>query len=34
MARIDWQRDAAALVRQIRAFDPAPGAWTELMGIR
>jgi methionyl-tRNA formyltransferase len=32
-ARIVWQRDAAALVRQIRAFDPAPGAWTELNGV-
>jgi methionyl-tRNA formyltransferase len=29
-ARIDWQRDAAALARQVRAFDPAPGAWTTL----
>jgi methionyl-tRNA formyltransferase len=29
-ARLDWQRDAAALARQIRAFDPAPGAWTTL----
>jgi methionyl-tRNA formyltransferase len=27
-ARLDWSRPAAALVRQIRAFDPAPGAWT------
>ena len=26
-ARLDWQRDAAALARQVRAFDPAPGAW-------
>jgi methionyl-tRNA formyltransferase len=31
-ARLVWQRDAAALVRQIRAFDPAPGAWTDLNG--
>jgi methionyl-tRNA formyltransferase len=31
-AHIIWQRDSAALVRQIRAFDPAPGAWTELDG--
>src|SRR3954463_4850240 len=30
MARIVWERDAATLVRQIRAFDPAPGAWTSL----
>jgi methionyl-tRNA formyltransferase len=27
-ARVDWQRDAASLARQVRAFDPAPGAWT------
>jgi len=27
-ARLDWRRDAAALARQVRAFDPAPGAWT------
>jgi methionyl-tRNA formyltransferase len=27
-ARLDWTRDAAALARQVRAFDPAPGAWT------
>jgi methionyl-tRNA formyltransferase len=31
-ARIDWSRDAAAIARQIRAFDPAPGAWTTLGG--
>jgi methionyl-tRNA formyltransferase len=27
-ARLDWDREAAALARQVRAFDPAPGAWT------
>lgn len=27
IARLVWERDAADLVRQIRAFDPAPGAW-------
>ncbi|HET9727479.1 MAG TPA: methionyl-tRNA formyltransferase [Gemmatimonadales bacterium] len=27
-ARLDWRRDAASLARQVRAFDPAPGAWT------
>ena len=27
-ARLDWTRDAVALARQVRAFDPAPGAWT------
>ncbi len=30
VARLVWERDAAALVRQIRAFDPAPGAWANL----
>jgi methionyl-tRNA formyltransferase len=29
VARLVWERDAATLVRQIRAFDPAPGAWAE-----
>ena len=32
LAHLAWQRDAAALVRQIRAFDPAPGAWANLNG--
>jgi methionyl-tRNA formyltransferase len=32
LAHLAWQRDAATLVRQIRAFDPAPGAWTNLNG--
>ena len=27
-ARIDWMRDAAAIDRQVRAFDPVPGAFT------
>jgi methionyl-tRNA formyltransferase len=31
-ARLDWSRDAGQLERQIRAFDPAPGAWTMLEG--
>jgi methionyl-tRNA formyltransferase len=31
-ARLDWTRDAAALARQVRAFDPAPGAWTTHAG--
>jgi methionyl-tRNA formyltransferase len=31
-ARLDWTRDAALLERQVRAFDPAPGAWTTLDG--
>jgi len=32
LAHLVWQRDAGALVRQIRAFDPAPGAWSNLNG--
>jgi methionyl-tRNA formyltransferase len=31
-ARLDWGRDALALERQVRAFDPAPGAWSLLDG--
>jgi methionyl-tRNA formyltransferase len=31
-ARLDWSRDAASLERQVRAFDPVPGAWTSLEG--
>jgi methionyl-tRNA formyltransferase len=31
-ARLDWTRDAASLERQVRAFDPVPGAWTFLDG--
>jgi methionyl-tRNA formyltransferase len=27
-ARLNWTRQPAALARQVRAFDPAPGAWT------
>ncbi len=27
-ARLDWSSRPAALARQVRAFDPAPGAWT------
>lgn len=33
-ARIDWQQPAAVIARKIRAFNPAPGAWTELDGQR
>ncbi len=33
-ARIDWRRDAAEIERQIRAFNPAPGAWFEVDGLR
>ena len=30
--RIDWARDAAAIERQVRAFDPWPGTFTTLRG--
>jgi methionyl-tRNA formyltransferase len=29
-ARLDWRREANTLARQVRAFDPAPGAWATL----
>lgn len=32
MARLAWQHDATTLAHQVRAFDPAPGAWTTLNG--
>jgi methionyl-tRNA formyltransferase len=31
-ARIDWSRDAAHIDRQVRAFDPSPGASTRING--
>lgn len=31
-ARIDWRLPAAVIARRIRAFNPAPGAWTEWQG--
>ena len=31
-ARLDWTRDAAAIDRQVRALDPAPGAFTSFAG--
>ena len=31
-ARLDWTRDAAALERQVRAFDPWPGTFTRWQG--
>lgn len=31
-ARLDWSHEATALARQVRAFDPAPGAWTTHQG--
>jgi methionyl-tRNA formyltransferase len=34
LARIRWDEPAARIARQVRAFDPRPGAWTELEGRR
>lgn len=31
-AQIDWRRSASDIARQIRAFNPAPGAWTSWRG--
>jgi methionyl-tRNA formyltransferase len=33
-AQLDFVRDAHAVERQVRAFNPAPGAWFEFMGER
>lgn len=33
-ASLDWQRGAAALARQVRAYAPKPGAWTAWRGER
>jgi methionyl-tRNA formyltransferase len=33
-ARIDWNRPAAEIERQVRAFAPSPGAWFETNGER
>jgi len=33
-ARIDWSAGAVQVARQIRAFNPAPGAWFEFAGER
>ena len=33
-ARIDWSRSAERIDRQVRAFNPAPGAWTTAGGKR
>lgn len=32
VARIIWQGDGLGVARHVRAFDPAPGAWTTLEG--
>ncbi|MGL1400223.1 methionyl-tRNA formyltransferase, partial [Vibrio parahaemolyticus] len=29
-SRIDWSADAEAVERQVRAFNPVPGAWFEV----
>jgi methionyl-tRNA formyltransferase len=31
-ARVDWSRSAEQIARSVRAFDPAPGAWTSCAG--
>jgi methionyl-tRNA formyltransferase len=33
-ARIDWHADAVQVARQVRAFNPVPGAWTQHAGQR
>jgi methionyl-tRNA formyltransferase len=33
-ARIDWRRSAEEIERQVRAFNPVPGAWFEANGER
>lgn len=33
-ARIDWSQPAAEIVRRIRAYNPAPVAWSEITGER
>jgi len=33
-ARIDWRAPALVIARRVRAFNPAPGAWTEWRGSR
>ncbi len=33
VTRVSWADDAAAVSRRIRAFDPAPAAWTTLDGV-
>jgi methionyl-tRNA formyltransferase len=33
-ARIDWSRSAEEIERQVRAFNPVPGAWFEANGER
>jgi methionyl-tRNA formyltransferase len=33
-ARIDWTKSAEQIERQVRAFNPVPGAWFEALGER
>lgn len=33
-ARIDWQQPATVIARKVRAYNPWPAAWTELLGKR
>jgi methionyl-tRNA formyltransferase len=33
-ARIDWQESAEVIARKVRAYNPWPAAWTELLGKR
>lgn len=33
-ARLDWAAPAVAVARQVRAFNPRPGAWTDYRGLR
>jgi methionyl-tRNA formyltransferase len=32
VTRLDWSETAASIARRVRAFDPAPGAWTTFQG--
>lgn len=33
-AKLDWREDAAALARQVRAYNPVPGAWFHVDDLR
>jgi methionyl-tRNA formyltransferase len=33
ITRVNWANDAVSISRRIRAFDPAPGAWTTFGGL-
>lgn len=34
MCKIDWSNSSENILRQIMAFSPVPGAWTEIEGVR